>query len=51
MENYRWFVFTDKGRKVTWAPSSEAARKKAEDYGFKVSKVSAAPSILYESES
>lgn len=33
---YRWHVWTNRGRKITWATDIEAARRKAEDKGYEV---------------
>jgi hypothetical protein len=40
----RWYVFTDKGRKVVWAPTKQRAKGKVERRGFQVSAVEPAPS-------
>jgi hypothetical protein len=41
----RWFVYTDKGRKVTWAMSEQEARAKAVKLGLVVRRVTAAPPL------
>lgn len=39
----RWYVFTDQGRKIVWAPSSAKARRRAVAHGLKVERIEAAP--------
>ena len=42
----RYHVFTNLGRKILWAPSKDAARKRAESYGLIVLRIVAAPNPL-----
>jgi hypothetical protein len=43
---YRWFVYTNHGRKIAWAPSAADAKAKAEKNKHKVRDVEPAPSLL-----
>jgi hypothetical protein len=42
----RWYVFTDQGRRVTWAKDEHEAQAKAEKRGRVVESVEPAPSLL-----
>jgi hypothetical protein len=41
---FRWWVFTDQGRKVLWQDTAENARARAESHGLKVERVEPARS-------
>lgn len=40
---YRWYVYTDQGRKISWQPTAEAARAMSESKGLVVDRVEPAP--------